>query len=308
MEIRHRHIAPGHRLLAVLLLMFSGMAAHAQDDPTNQQYLFNLLNINPAYAGTQDNISMTVGFRRQWAGIPGAPQTGIFSLDAPLKEHHFGIGGQIYTSSIGKEKTTGLNMSFSTQLKFDEDQFLSLGLQAGLMNYRIDRNSVALPFQDDPAFQTNTNVMLPTAGAGLYYERPRFYASLSAPSLLVGTVKVDKVITVNSPKLSNMQFIFTTGLAANLGEDFQFKPAIYMRFMSGEFKDIHVNGTFWYKDLIGLGASYRYDDAMLGIVELRINDRLRFGYSYGQSIGDKGIFSQGTHEALIRYTFRSQDE
>ena len=296
-------------LLSMLmaLCMMSG-SSYAQDDPTNRQYLFNLLNINPAYAGTGDGMSLTAGFRRQWAGIPGAPQAGVFSIDAPLKEHHFGIGMQLYSNSLGKEKTTGLNMSFSTQLRFDEDQYLSMGIQAGLMNYRIDRTSVALPFQNDPAFQTNTNVWLPTAGVGLYYERPRFYASVSVPSLLISTVQVDKVLSLGSPTLKNMQFIFTTGLTGNVSEDVQVKPAFYMRYMSGNAFEIHINSVFWFKEIVGVGASYRFDDAVLGILQLRINDKLSFGYSYGRSIGDRGVFSQGSHEALIRFNIGSADQ
>lgn len=198
-------------------------------------------------------------------------------------------------------------MSFATMLQFEEDEFLSLGLQGGLMNYRIDRNSVALPFQNDPSFQYNTNVVMPTAGAGIYYQRPGFYASLSAPSLLVSTVKVDKILSVNSATLRNMQLILTTGITANLGDEIQCKPSVYMRWMNGKVFDVHVNGSVWIKDMIGVGASYRYDDAIMGLLEIKLNEKLSFGYSYGKSIGDRGIFSQGSHEAIIRLDLRSED-
>lgn len=292
------------------LLLLAGSCAvssFAQEDASNKQYLFNLLNINPAYAGSRGGLSISTGFRKQWAGIPGAPQTSIFSIDAPLKEHHFGLGLQLYTSSLGLEKTNGINMSFATMLRFEEEEFLSLGLQGGLMNYRIDRSSVALPFQNDPSFQYNTNVVMPTAGAGIYYQRPGFYASLSAPSLLVSTVKVDKILSVNSATLRNMQLILTTGITATLNDEIQCKPSVYMRWMNGKVFDVHVNGSVWVKDMIGVGASYRYDDAIMGLLEIKLNEKLSFGYSYGKSIGDRGIFSQGSHEVIIRLDLRSED-
>lgn len=295
--------------LSILLAsMLVAGSSYAQEDPTGQQYLFNLLNINPAYAGSRGTLCITTGFRRQWAGIPGAPQTAVFSVDGPINEHHLGLGLQLYTNSLGLERTNGANMSFSTILNFNEDEFLSLGLQAGVMNYRIDRTSVPLPFQEDPAFQYNTNVLLPTAGAGVYYQRPGFYAGLSAPSLLVSTVKVDKIISVNSATLRNVQLLLSTGITASLSDELDFKPSILMRWMSGKVFEVHLNGSFWYKDLISLGASYRADDAILGTFECKINDRISFGYSYGKSIGEKGVFSQGTHEALIRINLRSPDE
>lgn len=294
-------------LLVLLIAVCISGNSFAQDDPTNKQYLFNLLNINPAFAGTRDGVNITAGFKRQWAGVPGAPQTMVFSADAPFKEHHFGAGVQLYTNTIGLERTSGMNMNFSTSFNFSEDDFLSLGLQAGLMNYKIDRTGVALPFQNDVAFQTNTNVLLPTAGIGLYYERPGFYASLSAPSLLMSTVQVDKVLSINSPTLKNMQFILTTGITADISDDLKLKPSIFMKYMSGKVFEVHVNSTAWYRDIVGAGVSYRYDDSILGIVELRASDKLSFGYSYGMSIGNKDIFTAATHEALIRLSLRSSD-
>lgn len=296
-----------YKSLLLLVTIACCTNASAQEDPTNRQYLFNLLNINPAYAGSRGGLSISTGFQKQWAGIPGSPQTATFSVDGPLSAHHFGLGLQLYTNSLGLEKTTGINMSFASMLRFDEEEFLSMGLQVGFMNYRIDRTSVALPFQNDPAFQFNTNVSLPTAGAGIYYQRPGFYASLSAPSLLVSTVKVDKILSVNSATLKNMQLIFTSGITGYLNDEIACKPSIYMRWMSGKVFDVHVNGTVWIKDLIGIGASYRYDDAILGLFELKLNDKLSFGYSYGKSISDRGVFSQGSHEAIIRLDLRSEE-
>jgi type IX secretion system PorP/SprF family membrane protein len=294
-------------LFMLLVTLLISKNACAQEDPTNRQYLFNLLNLNPAYAGTKGEPTITTTFFKQWVTVPGSPTTAIFSIDAPLFEHHLGLGLQLYNNSLGMERTTGANLSFATILNFDEDQFLSIGIQAGVMNYRIDRTSVALPFQNDPSFQNNTNVWMPTAGAGVYYQRPKFYASLSAPSLLISTVKVNQILSVNSPTLKNMQLVFTTGLTADLGETFRYKPSIYFRWMSGKVFDVHVNSSIWVGDLIGIGASYRLDDAMLGILEVKIKDRLSFGYTYGRNIGDKVFFTQPSHEAMIRLNLGSSD-
>ncbi|MBV9988128.1 MAG: type IX secretion system membrane protein PorP/SprF [Chitinophagaceae bacterium] len=286
-----------------LATMLACGSVYAQEDPTNRQYLFNLLNINPAYAGTRGVTTMTAGFRKQWAGVPGAPATGIFSLDAPLSTHHLGIGMQLYNSSVGMEKTVGLNGSFSTILNFSEEEFLSLGIQAGLMNYRIDRTSVALPFQNDPAFQNNTNVLLPTAGIGIYYQREQGWASFSAPSLLISTVKVDQILSVNSASLKNLQLLFAAGFNANFGDVVSLRPSIFMKWMSGKVFEVHANTSVWLGNIVGIGVSYRADDAVMGILELRISDRLQFGYSYGKNIGTSAAFNQPSHEAGIRFNF-----
>jgi hypothetical protein len=78
--------------------------------------------------------------------------------------------------------------------------------------------------------------------------------------------------------------------------------------MNGNMSDIHVNCVFWAKNIVGLGASYRANDAILGILQLNINDKLNIGYSYGRSIGDRGVFSQGTHEIGIRLDLGRSEE
>jgi type IX secretion system PorP/SprF family membrane protein len=295
-------------IIACLLVTTSAINSYAQEDPTNKQYLFNLLNINPAYAGVRGNLSMTASFRQQWSGVPGAPKTGIFSIDAPVGTHHLGLGLQVYNGTLGLEKTTGLNASFATKLQFTEEEFMSLGIQAGIMNYRIDRTSTALPYQNDPAFQNNMNVFMPTAGIGIYYQRNSWYASLSAPSLLMSTVKVDKIISINSATIKNIQLLFTTGVSVDMGESFQFRPSVFFRYVSGNVFESHINSSVWVMNLLGFGVSYRPDDAILGILELRVKDKLSFGYSYGKSIGDKVAFNQPSHEAFLRFDLSSKDE
>jgi hypothetical protein len=42
-----------NRLLSALALMFFSMSAYGQQEPMYSQYMFNMLNINPAYAGSR---------------------------------------------------------------------------------------------------------------------------------------------------------------------------------------------------------------------------------------------------------------
>jgi type IX secretion system PorP/SprF family membrane protein len=72
-------------LLLVSILFASGNAL-AQQQPMYSQYMFNMLNINPAYAGSRGVSTMTALYRNQWVGIPGAPRTSSFSFDMPLNE------------------------------------------------------------------------------------------------------------------------------------------------------------------------------------------------------------------------------
>ena len=71
-------------IITFILLGISGKML-AQQDPMYSEYVFDGLIINPAYAGTRDVLTTTLLYRDQWVSIPGAPRTGMFSIDAPLR-------------------------------------------------------------------------------------------------------------------------------------------------------------------------------------------------------------------------------
>jgi hypothetical protein len=57
--------------------------SNAQQHPMYSQYMFNMMNINPAYAGSRGVVSATALYRNQWVNIEGAPQTLLFRLIWP---------------------------------------------------------------------------------------------------------------------------------------------------------------------------------------------------------------------------------
>ena len=60
-------------LTAFLTLVFV-VHGLAQQYPVFTQYYFNELVINPAYAGSQVQLSLTAMYRNQWVNFPGAPE------------------------------------------------------------------------------------------------------------------------------------------------------------------------------------------------------------------------------------------
>jgi len=62
-------------IITMLVTMVTCFVASAQQDPSFSMYMFNGLFINPAYAGSQEAISMMAIYRQQWVGVDGAPRT-----------------------------------------------------------------------------------------------------------------------------------------------------------------------------------------------------------------------------------------
>ncbi|WP_299098100.1 type IX secretion system membrane protein PorP/SprF, partial [uncultured Winogradskyella sp.] len=57
-------------IIAVLLLAFQ---MYGQQDPQYTQYMYNMNIMNPAYAGSRENLSFGLLYRNQWSKIDGGP-------------------------------------------------------------------------------------------------------------------------------------------------------------------------------------------------------------------------------------------
>jgi len=64
----------------------------AQTPSQIDQYLFNGLVLNPAYAGSREVLHGALMIRQQWTGYNNAPFLGTFALDGISKDRRHGFG------------------------------------------------------------------------------------------------------------------------------------------------------------------------------------------------------------------------
>ena len=69
--------------LTSLLVLIAFVHVQGQQAPHYTQYMYNMNVMNPAYAGSKENISIGLLHRRQWVNIDDAPTTSTFSIHSP---------------------------------------------------------------------------------------------------------------------------------------------------------------------------------------------------------------------------------
>ena len=84
--------------------------------------------INPAYVGSDNMVNWKSTIRNQWAGIPDAPQTQMFSFSSPLGKN-VGMGMSIVNDKVFIENSTYVAFDFSYKLKVSERANLYFGLK-----------------------------------------------------------------------------------------------------------------------------------------------------------------------------------
>lgn len=304
----------------LIIIVFLGISrAYCQTKPMFSQYMFNMLTLNPAYAGNRNSTNYTGIFRKQWVGIPGSPTTGMFSADKRLKESNWGIGGQLYLDQLGIEKSTGLHayatyhlpLTYGGESVYGEETdavTLSVGLGFGIMNYQADYRLVQTVTPGDPAFNTVINGWQPNAGVGILLHSSKWYIGLSAPALLKSQILNNNQTDVSS-LMSNNELFFTGGYIFGKQEDIvKWKPSVLVKIAPGAPIQYDFNLNAWFNNVFAVGASYRTGDAIVGMMELQLTPQMRMGYAYDYTVSQLSVYSRGTHELMLRYEIGSGDK
>lgn len=237
--------------------------------------------------------------RSQWSGFPGAPTSGSVTYDNRIEGRNHSWGGQMYYDKVGIEKTTGFQGFYSYSAPF-ERATLSLGMNFGMLNYNIDYNKTNPYDVGDPSLQTVINKFLPTAGLGALLSGERWYVGLSAPALMKTKVSSDGQAVIQQAGAEGHYFL-SAGYVIPVSASVVIKPSTLLKATSGAALQADLNMNLWVNDIIGFGGSYRTSDAVVGVIELKLNTMFRLGYAYDHNISDLVNYNSGTHEFMLRY-------
>ena len=124
-------------LNALLILVFA--TSNAQQDPHYTQYMYNMNVVNPAYAGSKEQLSGALLYRQQWAGLEGAPKTASLALHSPVGKN-VGLGFSAISDKIGPVEESNVYADFSYKLNLGDDRKLYFGLKAGATFKKVEKH------------------------------------------------------------------------------------------------------------------------------------------------------------------------
>ena len=305
-SIKNINISKGVKLSAlictcIIFTIFDNLSA--QTEPMYSQYMYNMLGVNPAYAGNREVLGLNLFQRNQWVGLRGAPKTTSISIDQSIKEGKIGVGIQMYSDQLNVEDASGINTFLSSRIRVSDYGILSAGLSVGFMNYQFN----SLDVQNRISTGDNTFVTViptqwnPSVGFGLYYNTDKFYLGVSSPSVLKSRLAKYENFQSGIQKTDDFHLFTTMGYVIKINEEVNLKPSTMIKMVSGAPIEFDLNTNVWLKDILGLGVSYRTGDAVLGMSEVQVNPNLRIGYAYDMPFSPLKAYTRGSHEIMIRY-------
>lgn len=280
--------------------MLTGFAAFAQQDSQFTQYMYNTININPAYAGSRGAMSIFGLHRTQWVGLDGAPVTNTASINTPINNSNLGVGLSFVNDRIGPTNENTISADLSYTINTSETYKLSFGIKgtANLFNLDINKLTLAPGQSADPSLNNLDNQFTPNIGAGVYFHSDQTYVGLSVPNFFETTRYDDNSIAVNQER---MNFYLIAGHVFDLSYNLKFKPAMLAKVTEGAPMQLDVSANFLLMDKFVLGAAWRWDAAVSAMAGFQVNDGLYVGYGYDMETTRLNNFNSGSHEIFLRF-------
>ncbi len=284
-------------LLITFFIVLGLFTASAQQDPQYTQYMYNMSVVNPAYAGSNEGLTLTALYRDQWSKLDGSPTTFTFSGHSPVGSN-VGLGLSAIRDELGPVKETNVYADFSYTLNLGSSAKLALGIKAGATFHEVGLMDLELQDPDDPFFSENISNTYPNIGAGAFFYTDNFYLGLSVPNM-IKSVHLDE----NGMKFGSevQHFFATAGYVFQVSDNFKLKPSTMVKsaFNAPISFDANLNALFF--DRFEIGASYRLDDSFSGIVGFQATDFLRIGYAYDHILSDLNAYTDASHEIILTF-------
>nr|WKN34313.1 type IX secretion system membrane protein PorP/SprF [Tunicatimonas sp. TK19036] len=323
-------------MLAVMLL--AGSSVSAQQLFRLTQYFQNPQAINPATTGIEGFMDVKIGYRQQWSGLDGAPETYYISAHAPLRSSStktnyqnnslrisspslysqsggsqefnsavkHGIGGYITSDNQGIFAQTSGFLSYASHFLIGDQLRLSLGVSGGIVNQQIDLSGVTVVEQNDPTYQAYQNQQGQTTNfdvnAGIFLYNDLFYVGYSAARVFQNRLYADSEITAQQ-QLTHFGML---GVRLDVSDALLLVPGAFIGYDGINPLTYDVGARLKLRDLLWFGASYRNTETVAAMAGVSISNTFNVSYSYDYGFSGINNFQSGIHEITLGFELFNQ--
>jgi len=326
--------------LLLSVAVFCGIVAFGQQEFQPSQYLQNIYILNPAAAGLRDYTDVNLGFRQQWAGFNGAPQTYYITANSMLGKGSMGankifalrvsdpyisldnkemdvdskgtavnrrvrhaVGGSFMVDKYGAFRQTVGALTYTVHVPLNQKLNLSAGVKGSINNFLLDQSLIQ-------TFSDNDKLVTSIANSG-NNSSTRFDANfglmLYSDKFYAGYSTgnlLQKSIEFGNVTL-NSKFVLHQYLTAayrfELSDNVGLTPSVLMKFADNAPMATDLTAKVDYQRRMWLGFSLRPKDAFVTFVGFRMLDFMSLGYSYDATLSNIRSVSGGSHEIVLNF-------
>lgn len=315
------------RFIVAVSLSIVFCATIGAQDPVFSQFYAAAFQVNPAFVGNTYAPKISLNYRDQWPGFNNAYQTASVTFEQFVPQANSGFGINISSDAAGDGifKTNSLSGFYSYRIKVGDQFFFKWGMEASVVQAKLDWNRLVFTDQIDAFFGATDNLGNPNpsienppndlrntyldVGTGLIAYTSKWYAGFSLKHI---TTPDNRYLTSETSLVDGLPVRSTF----NVGSQFELfvgNKKIKSAFISpniiyskqGDFSQINV-GAYAKVGKIFAGAWFRHSntnaDAPIFLVGVE-EGILKVGYSYDYTISALSNETGGSHEVSIVFNF-----
>ena len=286
------------QLLFAGLLIWILPGIFAQQKAVTSQYILNQYSVNPAFAGSTDDIPVAIGYRQNWAGMDDAPSFQYLSGHMEIA-NKMGAGLKMFNMSEGLISRTGLELTYAYHITLNESgQKLAFGLSGLVSQYRMDRESINMEFAE-PGLDGIENAIVPDATFGTYYYSDNYYIGFVANQLFQTKIKYIK--NSEAPSQQARYYSLYGGYRHDISPELSIEPSAMLYLVEATTQlQAEVGLLTKYKDMVWTGLSYRSQSNIIFLLGVEY-ESLVIAYSFDMTFAAVREASYGSHEIMLMY-------
>ncbi|MDH5475202.1 MAG: PorP/SprF family type IX secretion system membrane protein, partial [Cyclobacteriaceae bacterium] len=287
-----------------IFLFFSCTLVSAQESSNFTQFYMNPYRINPSYAGIEGRGAVFLTYKKQWAGIEGAPTIMNFSFHN-TSESNANFGLNINNDAVGIINSTSFSLTLGYTLPVSKNKYVRFGISAGAAMNTFDTDKLGDAFLTDQQLAgLLTNSFNMVGDVGLSYHSKFFSIGATVPDVFSKTYDSLSSFGVGDFSATD-RLIFHSNYRYYFGfeDKFAIEPHVIYRLRSklpSQYEAaliFHMNHAFW------IGGTYKQNFGISGVGGIKINALFALGYSYSISSSGLNELNTPSHEIQMNLLF-----
>ncbi len=286
--------------LTFTLVALCSMVGNTQQLWRRTQFAINPFLVNPAIAGTKNEMPFYLSYRNQWTGFKGAPVTMLASghMRGPKNS---GFGAVLQRDDSGGAITrTGIEAVGAYNVELNNYDGFSFGLGLSANQFRIDNSKLVVTDQTDAALnnmQVESTLNIDATFGMLVYGKD-YYFGFSTPNLMQTKLRISGV---NPDDNRNARHYQIMGFYSyNVTQDIEVEPSGLVKLTNNTPIQFEMNARVVYQKMAWSSITYRVKDAIaLGFGGQY--DNYVLGYSIDFTTSQARVMSPFTHEIIVGY-------
>ncbi len=296
------------RNVTTLIALFLSLGMYAQQTPLNTLYAYNMYTVNPAVVGSEKATQFNLSHRMQWLGFEGAPVTTWITGQHQLN-NKMGIGASLSMDKMAFLERLNANVSYAYRLKLNRDNNLAFGISLGMVQGKLDLNSVtADDYTDDVLLNPQLNGTAFDAQFGIHYTfKKDLKIGLSFPQMLQSDVSLDMQNIEGAYNLTRHTMFYASYDMA-IDDKVSFIPTLLIRDAQNQNRQLDFIGNFTFEKKYWGGLGVRQQGGFL--INLGMEVAEKFGITYAYEFSNYGASSNtsGSHEIMLRFKLDKKEE